>query len=364
MSKLFKVEAKENSTTSRIQHSTEELTEHELEELLHNNPTLLTGDKLLYVGRQVQTHTGKQLDLLAVDAEGRFVVVELKRGVAPREIIAQILDYTSWLDKLSEREKEEIAKAHFKKYKLPHKTLHGAFRSVFGIEPQMVIGDEIVSILFAASFSPDVISPAKYLYEKGVPIQCVEFQFFKEADTTYLLTNQIVGDEESESEGDDEGKPLPPEITRTLKQTVSNLAGYLEEEYGAWCSSFGIERLDVFKTYQQRSGHWTSSYMDWLFTDGTKLVLEMGVEPVEEGDSPYLFSTYIWTRTRSSFLSTLFQKLVASTDLLAEFEDESDGEKVNFLKSTDLAAVTSEELKQKAQQDMESVKLIMKKIFS
>ena len=58
---------------------------------------------------------GGRIDILALDREGNIVVVECKRDRTPRDIIAQILDYASWVSKLSTREVHEIAQAKLNK---------------------------------------------------------------------------------------------------------------------------------------------------------------------------------------------------------------------------------------------------------
>lgn len=73
-------------------------TEKTLEELLIASPDLLI-DGLTLVGRQVQTGGGP-LDLLGIDADGRVVVFELKRGELTRDAVAQVVDYASDLAEL------------------------------------------------------------------------------------------------------------------------------------------------------------------------------------------------------------------------------------------------------------------------
>ena len=51
-------------------------------------------DGLTLIGRQVPTDGGP-LDLLGVDADGRLVVFELKKGTLTRDAVAQVLDYAS-----------------------------------------------------------------------------------------------------------------------------------------------------------------------------------------------------------------------------------------------------------------------------
>lgn len=77
-------------------------TERSLEEVLVKNPEMLmTGITL--VARQAPTDTG-YLDLLGIDEEGRLVVFELKREKLTRDAVAQVIDYCSYLDSLSEGE--------------------------------------------------------------------------------------------------------------------------------------------------------------------------------------------------------------------------------------------------------------------
>jgi RecB family endonuclease NucS len=74
--------------------------EQRLEDMIANDLTLVDGD-LLMVARQVRTDFGGIIDILAVDAEGHLHLLELKRDRTPREIVAQILDYGSWVQSLT-----------------------------------------------------------------------------------------------------------------------------------------------------------------------------------------------------------------------------------------------------------------------
>ena len=72
-------------------------TEARLEELIEAEPTIL-GEPLLIIGRQVATSFGKVIDLLAVDADGVLPArARAQEGQDPREVVAQVLDYGSWV---------------------------------------------------------------------------------------------------------------------------------------------------------------------------------------------------------------------------------------------------------------------------
>ena len=85
-------------------------TEQSLEELLVRNPEMLMPG-LTLVGRQTPTDTGN-LDLLGVDVEGRLVVFELKRERLTRDAVAQVIDYCSWLESLTETDLAEYIASH------------------------------------------------------------------------------------------------------------------------------------------------------------------------------------------------------------------------------------------------------------
>src|SRR4051794_35179918 len=74
--------------------------EKRLEDILEKDISILGLDRLLVIGRQVPTRWGKFIDLLALDPQGDLCAIELKRDRTPREIVAQALDYGSWIKDL------------------------------------------------------------------------------------------------------------------------------------------------------------------------------------------------------------------------------------------------------------------------
>ena len=81
--------------------------EQRLEDMIAEDPRM-SGTDLLIIARQVPTGFGGFIDLLALDAEGRVHVLELKRDRTPRDVVAQALDYGSWAKDLSLEELEQI----------------------------------------------------------------------------------------------------------------------------------------------------------------------------------------------------------------------------------------------------------------
>ena len=71
-----------------------------LEDMIVRDPRILSSDWML-IGRQEITTFGGRIDLLAIAPDGSLVLIELKRDRTPREIVAQALDYASWLPSLT-----------------------------------------------------------------------------------------------------------------------------------------------------------------------------------------------------------------------------------------------------------------------
>ena len=77
--------------------------EERLEEFLDKDISIASPNWMV-IGRQVYTDYGKYIDLLAIDKDGNLIVLELKKNKTPREVVAQLLDYASWVKDLSDDE--------------------------------------------------------------------------------------------------------------------------------------------------------------------------------------------------------------------------------------------------------------------
>lgn len=81
--------------------------EAKLEQLILDDPEILEA-RLLLLGRQVPTKYGKYIDLLGLDSEGVLHILELKRDRTPRDVVAQALDYASWVQELGNEDVRNI----------------------------------------------------------------------------------------------------------------------------------------------------------------------------------------------------------------------------------------------------------------
>lgn len=170
----------DGATTTRLEPTGMPL-ESELEGLIDKDPSLL-GQELLILGRQVVTGSGKRIDLLAVDDEGVIHVLELKRDKTPRDVVAQLLDYGSWVQALSNKMIREVyAENH------PGSEFDQAFAHQFGEDPPEEINTRHILTVVASSLDASTERIITYLHKvHGVPINTVFFRYYEDHGQKYL----------------------------------------------------------------------------------------------------------------------------------------------------------------------------------
>jgi len=149
-----------------------------LEAWLENDIALIDDD-LLVIGEQVKTLYGKEIDLLCIDREGCVVIIELKRDKTPREVVAQVLDYASWIKDLTYDDIEEIANKYAQRKSI-NETFDIRFKEFFEDDLPETINDKHKMLIVASELDEETERIIKYLSETyGVDINFIQFQFFK-----------------------------------------------------------------------------------------------------------------------------------------------------------------------------------------
>ncbi|GAB3116571.1 hypothetical protein GCM10027055_26250 [Janibacter alkaliphilus] len=160
-------------------------TEVLLEEFLERDSNLL-GEPLLIIGRQVRTPYGKYIDLLAIDTDANLVVLELKRDRSPRDVVAQTLDYASWVKTLESDDVVEMATEFLKR------PLAEAFADTFGIAFPDEVNVDLRMTVVATELDDSSERIVEYLREFGVPINAVFFSFYEDEGRQYLTRSWLV----------------------------------------------------------------------------------------------------------------------------------------------------------------------------
>ena len=163
--------------------------ESRLEDMLEKDISIASPDWMI-IGRQVKTSFDKRIDLLAINGNGDLIVLELKRDKTYRDIVAQTLDYGSWIKDLRD---DDIARLYsdYRTRAYPgeeDKSLDEAFCMRFSVRE---MPDELNTshelVIVASSLDPSTERVVNYLTDTyGVFINAVFFRVFKDGDREYL----------------------------------------------------------------------------------------------------------------------------------------------------------------------------------
>jgi len=147
--------------------------DQQLEDMIVRDSRILSGEWML-IGRQEITSHGGRVDLLAIAPDASLVLIELKRDRTPREIIAQALDYASWVEQLTPERVAQI----FQRFS-GGKSLDVSFQARFGVElDEETLNQSHQIIIVAAELDPSTERIINYLNARDIAINVVFFQVF------------------------------------------------------------------------------------------------------------------------------------------------------------------------------------------
>lgn len=149
-------------------------TEKKLEDMITSRPEILSQEWML-IGRQERTSFGGIVDLLAIAPDGSLVLIELKRDKTPREIVAQALDYASWVEDLKP---DQIARI-YERFR-PGGSLDADFAQRFGAElDEDSLNTSHQIIIVAAELDDSTERILGYLNARDIAINAMFFQVFQ-----------------------------------------------------------------------------------------------------------------------------------------------------------------------------------------
>jgi hypothetical protein len=155
--------------------------ESRLEDILERDVSVL-GLDVMIIGRQVPTSYGKRIDLLAIDSGGDLYAIELKRDRTAREVVAQVLDYGSWVKDLGHGDISALFSEHHKGARLEE-----AFENRFGDVLPDALNQEHHLVIVASELDNSTERIVLYLSgEFSVPVSVLFFRYYADDDREYL----------------------------------------------------------------------------------------------------------------------------------------------------------------------------------
>ena len=163
--------------------------EKDLEDWIVKDPGLVQKD-LVIIGRQVYLNNNRAvLDLLSLDIQGRWVVIEIKKGMLSRETIAQVLDYTACLAKMTETEILNNIKPETINPDLCLREMLKERDALESLDPK---NRSLSMIIVGTGRSPELDQMADYLAGSyGVPLTVVTFQVIESSEGKRFMVREL-----------------------------------------------------------------------------------------------------------------------------------------------------------------------------
>ncbi|MCO4312244.1 nuclease [Pectobacterium versatile] len=165
-----------------------------LEKMILNDPTILS-DQWMIIGHQENTLDKGRIDLLAIAPDASLILIELKRDRTPREVVAQALDYASWVDDLTAERLSQI----YEKFS-GGGNLGEAFKRRFNSELEeesLNLSHQI--IIVAAELDPSTERIVDYLSQNGISINVLFFKVFQHGDEQFLSRTWLIDPSETQT---------------------------------------------------------------------------------------------------------------------------------------------------------------------
>ena len=161
--------------------------EKQLEDFIVDHPETLDPNWML-IGRQVQTDFKGIIDLLALQPDGTPVVIELKRDKTSSEVLAQTLDYASWLEDLEPSRLQKIYESF-----VPGGNLARDFQAKFRapLEEDALANDHLM-VIVASELDTSTERIVRFLSKRSLNINVLFFQIFQGNDELLLSRSWFV----------------------------------------------------------------------------------------------------------------------------------------------------------------------------
>jgi hypothetical protein len=294
-----------------------------LEDMIVSAPGILSEGWML-IGRQEKAVGGGVIDLLAITQDGSLVLIELKRERTPREVVAQALDYASWVQKLEANDLAAIFGRYRDRSDAPAAVkalppdLGNAFKAYFGKvldEESLNTGQQIV--IAAASLDSSTERIVNYLNGLDVPINVLFFQVF-EASGHQLLSRTWLID------------PADTQNNVAARPKKGESEPWNGEFYASFGTKGGDRSWDEARTYgfiSAGGGAWNSNTLG-LLSEGDRVW-------VKDPDYGFVGMGVVTGKATPSgeFILTVEGKELPALSVLKEahyFRDKTDADEIEY----------------------------------
>ena len=193
---LFRVDpdTKDSIKAKEVEFSNLGLQERQdIQEWVVANPEIL-GDDLLIVAKEFSDfdRTSERLDLLAIDRDGKLVIIELKRDHSGADAHWQAIKYASYLRHATH---EDVLRMLATYERVSEAEAEGKILEHVETGSLENLNDDQRIILASHRFAPEVTSAVLWLNDKAQDenlITCIQLIPYQDGDVLYVQTNTII----------------------------------------------------------------------------------------------------------------------------------------------------------------------------
>lgn len=180
---LFRIEERELSSEKSLENY-----------LIRTDGTEIGGVEVLYIDQQGSPGEGGIFDIVGIDEQGDVVIIELKRGRSPRDIVAQALEYAA---SIRNEDHEKLESRYREFVEDEEASLRARHTDFFDREDDPLSKREYNTdqrfLLVGGEFSELSLDMADFLRERSIDVICVTYSSFAtENEDLRLLTTEGV----------------------------------------------------------------------------------------------------------------------------------------------------------------------------
>lgn len=165
----------------------------DIQEWVAANPTIL-GNDLLIIGKEFSDfdRTNERLDLLAVDRNGKLVIIELKRDDSGADVHWQAIKYASYFAQATEKDIINLLSRH---ERISAEEAEARLQNHLGADALNALNNDQRIILASHRFAPEVTNAVLWLNEKAPGenlITCFKLTPYQDGDALYLQASRLI----------------------------------------------------------------------------------------------------------------------------------------------------------------------------
>ena len=165
----------------------------DLQRILRDQPDVLE-EGLLIISEEYGNwqDSNRRIDLLAVDADGRLVVIELKRGDTGEHMDLQAIRYAAMVANMTLQQTIDTHQAYLNKLGIEEDAEERITEHLENSSDLLLASEKPRIILASEGFSSELTTCALWLNESGLDVTCIRMQPHRSGTELLVETSQII----------------------------------------------------------------------------------------------------------------------------------------------------------------------------